>query len=737
MFRRSFIAVSLWIGGVSVAAATTFRDVDIRIVPPQPVKAISIRAGEETRSVAVRNGKARIPSDLPAPWSLQLVRFEADVYTTADLDAKRPWIIRELGIVRGRIERRSAVKGEPYTWLLAGTKSDDVREADFTLDDRGAFEIRLAAGIYHGAVLGPACGTRVRSGIVVKPGQQTDVGTLAAEPAVPVSVRVVDAAGRDGVGGARLIWDPSGDTMLNSDLSRRLYARRWGAVTDRRGIAEVKFVGPLPHSARWRIETEGFAPTHTANALLREPIRFAMPDVRLRPEPAMTVRVSMSREAREELDGARLVTGEQLDSHSLDFVPVYRVPLREAEHVFRFKSYGLKQLWVENREGTKLAFQTVEVKSPSSIVDFEVRPVEISGRVTLGTLPLADAYVILSDPVKARPFLGQATADDDGRFRFRTWAVGKMRVYAGSPRSRSGPGRRFGTASTSLDLTGKREVAVDLAIPSSGVILSFVDAETNTPVQARFVMRVDVTTGRGWSVDEEADEHGRAEVSGFPEGTATVYPIEKNYRFDKVADIPVRTDQPEITIRMHRAKPSSLRVIDLRGAPIVGARVVGGFINEHENPFHSGTTDAHGRVELDPSPAAGTMFYVAASGFALGMTTLEPDREATVVLHPPSSSILTLRKENAPPDKVFLVMAAPAGREFIPLNAIEELAEANGMNLFQISGSSPAGDVVLPEFLGPGTYDLFLARRGGTPFLYERFGTIRTPLPRNAILAVK
>src|SRR5690349_20908829 len=107
-----------------VAGAPTFREVEVRIVPPQPVQAISVRSGEETRAVAVQNGKARIPTDFKAPWSLQMIRFEADAYTEADLEAKRPWVIRELGILRGKLERRRLVEDDRYTWLLAEGKAE-------------------------------------------------------------------------------------------------------------------------------------------------------------------------------------------------------------------------------------------------------------------------------------------------------------------------------------------------------------------------------------------------------------------------------------------------------------------------------------------------------------------------------------------------------------------------------------------------------------------------------------
>jgi len=734
MRRRFFVASLLLVTTTSLKAATSFREIDVRIVPPQPVNAVSIASGDDTRSIAVRNGKALIPADFPPPWSLRQLRFEADTYTSADVDAKRPWLIRELGIVRGRLQKRSSATDERFTWVFADAKSNEVRDIDFALDTTDSFAVRVAAGMYHGAVLGPGCGTRIRSGIIVRPGETTDVGALAPEPAVPVSVRVLDAGGRDGVAGARLIWDPAGD-MLNSELSRRLYGRRWSAVTDRRGMAEIRFVGPVPHSARWRIEAAGFAPTRTADALLTEPVRFAMPDVRMRPEPLVTIHVSFPRFDRDELDGARLVAGEIRDSRSRDFVPVQQVPLREGDVAFRFKSYGLKRVWVESAGGRRLTFKTIEARSPASIVDLDLHPVEITGHVTYRDKAIADALVSLADPLKGSEFLAQVPSDQDGRFRIRTWATGEMLLYTIPSRSRTGPGKSFGNASEKIDLTDRSELSVDLAIPSSGFSLAFVDADTNAPVRARFETRSRHAerTRYGWN---ETDAQGKFDLSGYPEGTATLYVIAKGYRSEKI-DIPINADHPENTIRLQRAKPSSLRVVDLRGMPIRGATVVGGFENENEDPFHSATTDANGRVEFDPPPALGTMFYVAAGGYALGMTMLEPEREVTIALQPPSSSIVTLRQKNAPPDKVFLVMAAPAGREFIPLNAIEELAEANGMNLYQISGSSPAGDVVLPEFLGPGTWDLFLARRGGKPFLYEKFATIRTPLTRNAFVSIE
>ncbi|HEX6161378.1 MAG TPA: hypothetical protein VF111_14480, partial [Thermoanaerobaculia bacterium] len=146
-------------------------------------------------------------------------------------------------------------------------------------------------------------------------------------------------------------------------------------------------------------------------------------------------------------------------------------------------------------------------------------------------------------------------------------------------------------------------------------------------------------------------------------------------------------------------------------------------------------TDGQGRFSFDSAPEPGTLFYVAAARHALAITTLQSGIDNTIVLHPPSAGVATLAPDNAPPEKVYMVMAAPAGGGFIPVGALDDLAEVNGMNPYQLHGSGLDGSIVLPEFLPPGAYDLFIAKRGGDPFVYQRVGRITAPLQRNVTLA--
>jgi hypothetical protein len=191
-------------------------------------------------------------------------------------------------------------------------------------------------------------------------------------------------------------------------------------------------------------------------------------------------------------------------------------------------------------------------------------------------------------------------------------------------------------------------------------------------------------------------------------------------------------------IRLEPSAEVRGRVVDLHGVPIRNARVTGGYDSELQMQPHFFTdTGADGRFVFDATPEPGTLFYIAASRQALGITYLQPGRENVIVLHPPSAGVVTLMPDNAPPSKVYMVMAAPAGGEMIPLGALDDLADVNGMNPYQLQGSALDGSVVLPEFLGPGNYELYIALRGGAPYIYHRVGAVNAPIGRNVALAYR
>ena len=710
--------------------ATVTHSIALEIDPPQAITAISVKGGGDVQPVRVIGGKALIAADLPLPWSLSLARFEADLYTKEDLEQKRPWKIRELGVLKGKVQRSGLRNGDPYTWLLMRSNAEAAQEIGFKVSGDGAFEVRLPAGIYQGALVGPSAASRIRSGIVIKPGQASDIGAIACEAAVPVSLRVVDAKRGGPVAGARVVWDPPGE-VLNATLSRRLYGRRWTAVSDSRGVVTLPAIGPLPLSVRWHVEAKSYAPTKSVQLRLSEPVRFAMPDVKLRPEAAVIVRVQLPADRR--FKGASLAIGEPADERSLRFTRRLRADLRDGETRFALAQYGQKRVWIEDETGKVLLYRDFTVTNETTVIDLAPRAVDVYGSVTFSDDPLKGVAVRVSDPHDSRVVLGQSVTDEDGEYRLTSYQSGDIYLTAiGGSRA----GKLFNSMSRTMQLS-ENDLRADFELPPGGLAIEVLDAATDKPIRASVEKHVHFKDGSIQAGRLQTDDKGRLTLAGMKEGTANLYVSAKGYIAEDVT-FAFSKDIPEKTIKLQRTQPLSGRVIDIRGLPIARASVTGGYANELAvQAYFETTTDAAGHFEFDSAPEPGTLFYVTAPGYTLGITTLNPGQPATIVLNPPTPGVVALREDNKIPEKVYMVMAAPAGETFIPAGVLDDLAELNGMNAYQLHGSALDGTVVLPQFLPAGTYEMFIARKGGDPFLYQRIGAITAPLGRNTVLAYR
>lgn len=731
--RAAFVALLILTGGSGTAAtsANPYHQVTLRVEPVQQVTAIVIRSGEVVRSVDVKGGKALVPVDLPLPWVIGQTRFEPTVYTQSDLDRRRPLALRELGVLAGTLARPPR-QGETFTWLLQRSDSDAVHEVEFKPRPDGGFAVRLSAGLYQGALHGRSSATRIRSGIILEPGETTNLGAVICEATASIALRVTNGSGSAPVSGARVVWDPPG-VVLNSALSRALHARRWSAVTDSRGMAVVPSVGPLPLSVRWRVEANGFAPGRSTQLQLKGQQRFALPDIRLRPEALIVVRVRLPRDD-DAFDNASLTIGEMQDERRRRFTGLARADLREGETTFRLRTYGRKRVAIEDPSGRKICYADFDVVAEKTVVELQPQRIEIHGRVLQDDKPVAKVLVRLDDPADTSLLLAQVATADDGDYRLRTYQSGSLRLYTVGT---GGRGKQLGQVFKTVEVGGDVDYRLDFDLPTSGFTLVVVDARAGSPVEAEVQTKIDLGSGRTWMGTVETDKQGRLELTAYPDGSARLTIQAKGYRARSVV-VPMLEDAPETIVRLEPSPGIRGRVVDIHGVPIAHARVTGGYDSEMEMQAHFFTqTAGDGRFTLDAAPEPGTVFYIAAARHALGITTLQPDHENVIMLHSPSAGVVTLLPDNAPPSKVYMVMAAPAGGELIPLGALDDLAEVNGMNPYQLQGSALDGSVVLPEFLAPGNYQLFIALRGGTPYIYHRVGAINAPIGRNVALAYK
>lgn len=731
---RGSITAALLLGSVSILAGE-IRQVAVRVEPPQAVSALTLAAGGTNVSVPVRNGKALVPADLPLPWTVAMSRFEGSPFTNDDLRLGHPLVMRELGMVTGRVVAGGRPITGTFSLLLRRNMMPtlDERRFDGTAAHDGSFETRIPAETYAIAVNGEACATRVRAGVVVHPGAATDLQQLPCEPTSSVSFRVVDAKTKAPVAGANVVWDPL--PIFNAADSRVLFSRRWSTVSDKRGVAALR-VGPVPIPVRWRVEAAGYALEHTASAELHEPAATTLRDISLRVKTALHVRVHLPAES-EALEGGSLIFGEPVGDDTRRYRARQQYPLRK-DVAIELDSYGERRLSLADRNGRVLFYQDVRLEPETNVIDLSPRPVMIHGRVMRSDgVAVAKAEVINGDPQDPHILLSDTTTNSDGSYSMTNWQRGELFVYVNPP---SSSGNVEGGASKHIRAGGDdSSYEVNFDLPAGGASLSVVDAATNEPVRSRISALVkDEQTGSARTLRTATDENGKLLLTGWPNGAAQVDVYAKGYRSTQIT-LPIRSDSDHSeTVRLEKTGALTGRVVNSRGLPVSQAIITAAYDETFDEvPRFEKVTDGDGHFEFDSPPEPGTPFYVVASGYALAVVTLDSTRENLVSLSEPGRAIAYLTVNNAPPAKVYRVMAAPRGEAMIPIGALHDLAQVNGMEEYQLLGSHQDGSVVLPEFLAPGIYDFFITRREGSAFVYDRAGSLILPLSKPAVLNVK
>ncbi|HEV8432680.1 MAG TPA: hypothetical protein VGR95_04650 [Thermoanaerobaculia bacterium] len=609
------------------------------------------------------------------------------------------------------------------------TEAVDERRFEATA---GRFEARVAAGTYSIAVHGDTCATRVRAGVVIRPGVTTDVQKLPCETTSPVSFRVVDARTKTPVAGAKVVWDPV--PVFNAGDSRVLFSRRWSTVTDKRGVAALR-VGPMPIPVRWRVEAPGYAVEESSTAELHEATTATLRDVALRVRTALHVRVHLPEEA-DALRGGYLIFGEPEGDRSRRYRDRQRFPLRD-EVTIELSSYGDRRLSIADRNGRVLFYQNITADPANKAVDLYPRPVEIRGRVTrAGGESVAKATIINSDPQNARVVLAQAVTETDGSYSMKTWQRGELLVYVIPPPV---AGNEDGGAGKRVRTGDEPSYEVNFEIAGGGASVTVVDAATSAPVPSRIAAKIgDEQTGRLRLEHTATDENGKLTFSDWPNGEAQLDISAGGYRSAHVT-LPIRAGAEHAeTVRLEKSRGISGRVVGPAGLPVAHAAVTAVYDEEVGVMARFETmTDGDGHFKFDSPPDPGTLFYVVASGYALSVVTLDDTRENVVALAAPGRAIAYLTVNDAPPAKIYRVVAAPRGESLIPIGVLHDLAEANGMEEYQLLGSHHDGSLVLPEFLSPGVYDFFITRKAEKTFVYDRAGSLVLPLSRPAVLNVK
>ncbi len=719
-----FVAVSLY--GQPVV------EVRLAVQPVQEIHAVTLKAaGGEVHSCAVRGGAVLVPKTLAMPWTVSLHRFEPTSYTQRDLELKAPLLLRELGELRVRFHP-APPPGETVTVCLVRNGTSSVADTPLAISGQGAFRAALPSGIYAAAFVGDRRATRIRSGVVINPGQTTELGDIAFEPTGSVTLRVVDERSRRPVPGARLTWSPP--DALNAAVARVLFSRLWSATTDRAGIATFPSIGPPPLPARWIVSATGYALGLTPAVTIADVQRVALADTPLRPDATVVVDARLPRSG-DSFREARLVLSEPEREDSPRFEAVSRQPLRDGENRIRLTRYGRLRIAIESKSGRKMFYQDFDIGPSDRRLVIAPIPTEITGEVRRSGKAVEGVFVTASDRHDSRMVVGQTRTDLNGRYTLAIYQRGDVLLYTSGPREN---GNVAQPVLKNLTLAGEREWHVDFELPTAGATIVVVDAESGTPLRARVRGRLVEADGASRGIYVETDADGRATITGAPAGKATMVVRSKGYRGREIA-ADITMDAADVTVALSKGGTISGRVVDMNGAPVGGARILGGYASPAVNQGSVETSsDASGRFEISEAPESETRLYIVARGQAVAVATLRESSDNVVRLSPPNAGAVTLVGGGKPPQTLSLFLPAPRGEAIIPFAVFRELAMINGMSPFQLLSSGVDGTLILPEFLSPGSYTLYSVRSTGKPNAdqYVKVADLIVPARSRTVIAL-
>jgi hypothetical protein len=726
---RFAVAAAVLLFAAHLQAQAAAVDVRLVVEPPQTVNAIVLRGADgDVRALPVNAGRISVPRDLPMPWTLGLKRFAEVVYGEADLTAGRPLRLREMGSVTASLAAGRGVTIQSPTLLLLDADAKTASNHPLPLDDARRFSVSVPPGIYEGVVVSSGCATRIRKGIVVPPGAMIDLGALECQATTRVALQIRDKQKGTPISGARISWSPP--DALNSPSSALLYSSVWSAVSDRNGRAIISGVGPTPIALQWRVAADGYASTLTGRVAANSPDAGTNVETYLRRNGTLAVRVKLP-PALTSLRNATLRLGERDDNERSK--SRQSKPLINGVTQFSVTEYGRKRIWAETSTGQKLCYLDISVETDAQQLDFAPVLVALEGRITRGGEPVSKATIRVADRHDPGFTLSRAQSGDDGIYASEWYDSGTMLVTVNRGYS---AGRDLGHISDTITPSGAAFIHRDFELPDRGLIIDVEDSATGEPVPAKVDRTLELKDGT-WMLGHniETDANGRLVVSGAGEGTAHLR-ITADF-YDAVdIDIPLRENPEPKTVKLTRASPVRGRVVDLTGHPVANAQVSGGYVDPPGvQPGYVAFSGADGQFEFRSPPPAGSLAYVVASRHALGLVSLRNDREITVVLSNPSPGHLTLLPDGGRPDKINLLAAAAAGENMIPYGVLIDLAESNGLTDYALLGTAPDGGTLLPQFLPPGIFDLYIAMPSSAGFSYRKIATITTPLKGNPVMA--
>jgi hypothetical protein len=304
--------------------------------------------------------------------------------------------------------------------------------------------------------------------------------------------------------------------------------------------------------------------------------------------------------------------------------------------------------------------------------DINIKSITVTGRVTIGDIPLVNAVVIL----KNREFQWEATltANANGVLNDRLWQPGSFDVTVRS-------------LALATPFIGRAEVRqdtlqLDFSLPNRRLVGNVRERASGTPV-AGAALEIEMEVGDSKRhFHTQADANGHFELAGMVPSTVTITASREAYLNGKSARV-ILTESDrvrEITIAIERGIVISMAVSDSAGCPLSGATL----LTVADQSIRAGTiTDRNGIAPVTlPHGFPATVYVIPQDGSFAVVHVVNAENTPHDIVVPRASStlrIITRTVEGKPLSGIAFLMRANG--ELIPPSIAAELLNLQGLSL--------------------------------------------------------
>jgi protocatechuate 3,4-dioxygenase beta subunit len=560
----------------------------------------------------------------------------------------------------------------------------------FTLDD-------VSAGTYVVTIAAGDLGRGVVSDVKVASGAVTDVGRVRLSAGGIVRGTVVDGSGAAVVGAT--VDARRSDRMFTADDFRQVSTDAAGAF-QLRGIApgRVVVMAHHPDFAEGRsapIDVDPARPSQ-ATVVMTRGGRVEGVVRRRGAGPADLVISVHSQEEPASFSMSPGVTPGPDGSYALDRVPPGEV--------------GVSLMAGQRTPGGTPAIfkQAVVREGETTRVDFVLRDILLTGKVTRGGTPLANVrltarsqtsgavYGMMGGAIPAPtsgPQRMTAVTREDGSYEMIVGDSGRLMIRADAV------GGRQSYPTRTVEIADADAQTVDIDFPTGGLSGIVVDEQTDAPVAGAFVVGQPAKAGgpNGGAATTSAD--GRFSID-TDAGEFLLRVRAEGYASDSVTVSVTEGRANDVRIRLSRGAPLRGKVVDARGRPAPGLGVMAR-PDDDAGGAAGADSAADGRFEF-AALKPGMYTLTAGSGlvgFAL-QAGVSPGAEEVVLRLTPGGRLRVTVKtpDGAPVDHAFVSVRSVNGTRFALFSAAERTA-ADGTATLDV----PAGAVEVEAETGRGS----------------------------------